>query len=649
MALNSGKILMRRGQEINFDPDKMSPGEWAVSLDTRYVRMCFAPGICVRMATYEAFEEDMKQIEAILLECQTIEEAVQRINAEINAKVEAVVEYVGKAKTYRDEAKTFRDEAEGFKNQAGEIAGIGIATNEKAGIVKPDGETLEVDIDGTMRVIGGGGVYDYKELDNKPSINGTELDGDMSLDDLGIASVSELEKTNYKVDTIIEHADLGIKETASGEEIHLTDSADGKAVEYALYGKATQNGEPTPENPIEIEVAGSSGSVEVKSVGKNLLTYPYSQKSKTSNGITFRDNGDGSVTMNGTATAIAFYYMKGDGTNESGFKLGGKYIVSTQNYISNNSYLRIGISGGANYNCTSEKEIEFPTNSDIFVCIRIGSGEVLNNVTFYPMIRLASDTDNTWQPYREPVITTIPTANELAGILALSGGNYTDTKGQSWICDELVKYSDGSGAYIQRIGKVIFDGSEDEQWLDRTNDYTDKTDGQKRFSLNNWDIVYKPSYYTAVMSNIGFSGMIDRVSHHTNDGVSLYIGQTIPSTKNYYITISNTEVTDLATFKTWLSNNNIVVYCELETPIETPLTAEEISTFYPTTNITNDFDCGMMVKYNCDSKNYIDKQLAEMEKAREQAMMSMFLLLPEETQASMIENDVNNLLTESEI
>ena len=37
-----------------------------------------------------------------------------------------------------------------------------------------------------------------------------------------------------------------------------------------------------------------------------------------------------------------------------------------------------------------------------------------------------------------------------------------------------------------------------------------------------------------------------------------------------------------------------------------------------------------------------------MERAREQAMMSMFLLLPEETQATMIENDVNNLLTESE-
>ena len=83
MALNSGKILMRRGQEVNFDPNKMMPGEWAVSLDSKYVRMCFSPGVCVRMATYDAFEADMVQIQRILAECQTVEEAVQRIYEEI--------------------------------------------------------------------------------------------------------------------------------------------------------------------------------------------------------------------------------------------------------------------------------------------------------------------------------------------------------------------------------------------------------------------------------------------------------------------------------------------------------------------------------------------------------------------------------------
>ncbi len=70
-------IQMRRGLEEDFDSDQMTAGEWAVSTDTRYVRMCFAPGIVLRMATYEAFEEDMREIQTILATCQDIQVAVE--------------------------------------------------------------------------------------------------------------------------------------------------------------------------------------------------------------------------------------------------------------------------------------------------------------------------------------------------------------------------------------------------------------------------------------------------------------------------------------------------------------------------------------------------------------------------------------------
>lgn len=48
----------------------------------------------------------------------------------------------------------------------------------------------------------------------------------------------------------------------------------------------------------------TAGSVRVKSVGKNLVDYPYEDTTKTSNGISFTDNGDGSITVSGTATAV---------------------------------------------------------------------------------------------------------------------------------------------------------------------------------------------------------------------------------------------------------------------------------------------------------------------------------------------------------
>ena len=93
-------IQVRRGNEADFDPSNMLPGEWAVSLDTKYVRMCFSSGICLRMATYEAFEADMAEIRNILAEARTIEEAVARIQTEINDTAIVVEDYAILAKSY---------------------------------------------------------------------------------------------------------------------------------------------------------------------------------------------------------------------------------------------------------------------------------------------------------------------------------------------------------------------------------------------------------------------------------------------------------------------------------------------------------------------------------------------------------------------
>ena len=58
--------------------------------------------------------------------------------------------------------------------------------------------------------------------------------------------------------------------------------------------------------------------------GKNLLTYPYNETTKTVNGITFTDNGDGTITANGTATADAAFMMD----RNFGFEKEGNYFLS---------------------------------------------------------------------------------------------------------------------------------------------------------------------------------------------------------------------------------------------------------------------------------------------------------------------------------
>ena len=79
MAINiiNATLQMRHGLEQDFDSDQMTVGEWAISTDTKYVRMCFLPGIVIRMATYEGFEKDMIEIQKILKECKDIKLAVE--------------------------------------------------------------------------------------------------------------------------------------------------------------------------------------------------------------------------------------------------------------------------------------------------------------------------------------------------------------------------------------------------------------------------------------------------------------------------------------------------------------------------------------------------------------------------------------------
>lgn len=84
MALNTVNTILaiiqtRHGIEADFDADKMTIGEWSLSTDKKIVRICIMPGLCIRMATYEAFEEDMKEVQIILATCQNIQAAVEKL------------------------------------------------------------------------------------------------------------------------------------------------------------------------------------------------------------------------------------------------------------------------------------------------------------------------------------------------------------------------------------------------------------------------------------------------------------------------------------------------------------------------------------------------------------------------------------------
>lgn len=75
-------------------------------------------------------------------------------------------------------------------------------------------------------------------------------------------------------------------------------------------------------------------TVKISVCGRNVLPYPFYNKTKTENGITFTDNGDGTLTVNGTATDNAFFHF----LINSSMRVKGNYVLSGLSGGSGTSY-----------------------------------------------------------------------------------------------------------------------------------------------------------------------------------------------------------------------------------------------------------------------------------------------------------------------
>ena len=75
-------------------------------------------------------------------------------------------------------------------------------------------------------------------------------------------------------------------------------------------------------------------------------------------------------------------------------------------------------------------------------------------------------------------------------------------------------------------------------------------------------------------------------------------------------------ITTADEFKAWLADHPLNVLIALETPTETPLSAEELSayaalhTYKPNTTVYTDSNAGIKVEYVADTKTYIDNKFA---------------------------------------
>lgn len=128
--------------------------------------------------------------------------------------------------------------------------------------------------------------------------------------------------------------------------------------------------------------------------GRNLISYPYLMTTKTENGITFTDNGDGTVTADGTATADATFRMsyftvkKGVTYYLSGCPKGGSRSTF---YFWLRGY-DVDIGNGLKIAPTRD----FTNNFEIV----IKQGAVVDNLVFKPQFELG-ETATDYEPYKE--------------------------------------------------------------------------------------------------------------------------------------------------------------------------------------------------------------------------------------------------------
>lgn len=112
-------VQVRRGSYVNFDPNKLVPGEWAAvtagdpnSEDGMAVYMCFVVGTVKRMATYEDMQENINAVTAEIQSQLTaaVNQAVSEVETAITA-AETATEQANQAKSDADEAADRANEA----------------------------------------------------------------------------------------------------------------------------------------------------------------------------------------------------------------------------------------------------------------------------------------------------------------------------------------------------------------------------------------------------------------------------------------------------------------------------------------------------------------------------------------------------------
>ena len=342
---------------------------------------------------------------------------------------------------------------------------------------------------------------------------------------------------------------------------------------------------PNPDYPQEMNCVENP---TVSVAGKNLLVN--NAKSKQIRNLIYTVNEDKSISVKGTYevgkdVTESDIYLFGTFNDEGQYVYipKGRYSINTIS-VPNGTYIAREKTKGSIIN--SENIIKTLSEQDCYFyswVFRITKDGTYNS-TIYPQMEVGN-TATEYEPYKE--IQSAQQTCELSGI--------GDVK------DELIVRADGTGQLVQKI----------------------KSYDCSQISRNLQQSPNKEYYYLPAIDKITTNASRVLSTHFTSKTFDKKWGNVFKVNGNFYFGEKEApdNISDKNAMKQWLIGNKVKILFQLEEPIVTELSSEEVQkilalhTNKPNTTIWNDQDAEMQVTYVADTKSYIDKKFKELSDA----------------------------------
>lgn len=352
--------------------------------------------------------------------------------------------------------------------------------------------------------------------------------------------------------------------TANGASINLPNSFNGGLLLKEIQGKSVQNGTPSPTNKVDIVSVGDDGSVVVKVTGKNFI--PGFPGTLSSNGMTFTQNSDGSITINGTATDKAVRDLTFDrpitanmiqslrrvsGTNSSDVKL-AVYDIDWLNI----TMASLTPTSSLTSTLINRNNLTRKTR----VRITVDSGCVCTNLIIQPQLELGT-TATTYEQYKEQLVT-IPLTQPLRGV-----GN---------VYDRIIK-KDGVWGVERKFVKLTLDASVTNIALNNSTIST----VYNQFTMRKYGYTYKNNLICDKLEK----------GEDINKNTSKECIWIYPNT-TFVVIVKKSTANTIEEFRTWITNNPLEVLVEIETPIFEPCPQaiqDKLNALHTNQGVTNVF------------------------------------------------------------